>query len=297
MKNYWKAWLILLAFIVIAGAGAESPENVGIENAGIVEETGEPSVVEGLEQLGPNRLILSNEYIAVAVNRSPDGTGRFGVKVTGGDPYRSGDEEQPLIYGFENPWTSYTTVRIDGRDYIFGGRTRKRSGGGGEFGQVISGPDLDEEEGIIRTVCRFDTVEVIQEIKVVESTTTMLPDTAKIQYTIINRDEKPREVGLRVVIDTMLGENDGNPFRIGETAIVTDTVFPREELPEFWQAFDTLSNPRVIAQGTLKGREATPPDYLYFTNWGTVADHHWDVPLVSGRDFTRAGEFELDSAA
>lgn len=300
MKRYWKTWLLLLAFfitvfIMIAGAGAQSPEN-----AGNTEENGTPatpSLVDGLEQLDPNRLVISNEYIAVAVNRSPDGTGRFGVKVTGGDPFRSGDEEQPLIYGFENPWTSYTTVRIDGKDYIFGGRTRKRSGGTGTFGQVIAGPELDVEKGVIRTVCRFDTVEVMQEIAVVESTTTMLPDTAKIQYTIINRDEKPREVGLRVVIDTMLGENDGNPFRIGETAIVTDTVFSREELPEFWQAFDTLSNPRVIAQGTLKGREATPPDYLYFTNWGTVADHHWDVPLVKGRDFTRAGEFELDSTA
>ena len=300
MKRYWKTWLLLLAFfitvfIMIAGAGAQSPEN-----AGSAEENGTPatpSLVDGLEQLDPNRLVISNEYIAVAVNRSPDGTGRFGVKVTGGDPFRSGDEEQPLIYGFENPWTSYTTVRIDGKDYIFGGRTRKRSGGTGTFGQVIAGPELDVEKGVIRTVCRFDTVEVMQEIAVVESTTTMLPDTAKIQYTIINRDEKPREVGLRVVIDTMLGENDGNPFRIGETAIVTDTVFSREELPEFWQAFDTLSNPRVIAQGTLKGREATPPDYLYFTNWGTVADHHWDVPLVKGRDFTRAGEFELDSTA
>ena len=292
MKSYWKTGLILLAAIVIAGVGAESPED-----SGIVEEAGEPSAVERLEQLDPNRLVLSNEYIAVAVNRSPDGTGRFGLKVTGGDPYRSGDEEQPLIYGFENPWTSYTTIQIDGKDYIFGGRTGKRSGGSGEFGQVIAGPELDEEKGVIRTVCRFDTVEVMQEIAVVESTTTLLPDTAKIQYTIINRDEKPREVGLRVVIDTMLGENDGNPFRIGETAIETDTVFPREELPEFWQAFDTLSNPRVIAQGTLKGREAIPPDYLYFTNWGTVADHHWDVPLVRGRDFTRAGEFELDSAA
>lgn len=292
MKSYWKTGLILLAAIVIAGVGAESPED-----SGIVEEAGEPSAVERLEQLDPNRLVLSNEYIAVAVNRSPDGTGRFGVKVTGGDPYRSGDEEQPLIYGFENPWTSYTTIQIDGKDYIFGGRTGKRSGGSGEFGQVIAGPELDEEKGVIRTVCRFDTVEVMQEIAVVESTTTLLPDTAKIQYTIINRDKKPREVGLRVVIDTMLGENDGNPFRIGETAIETDTVFPREELPEFWQAFDTLSNPRVIAQGTLKGREAIPPDYLYFTNWGTVADHHWDVPLVRGRDFTRAGEFELDSAA
>src|SRR5690554_4477195 len=285
------------------GAMENSPTNTmtGKENTSGLNITTEQSPVVAPEtvisQALKDRLVIKNNYIAVALNNSLDGTGRFGVKVTGGDPYRSGDEEQPLIYGFENPWTSYTTIQIDGKDYIFGGRTGKRSGGSGEFGQVIAGPELDEEKGVIRTVCRFDTVEVMQEIAVVESTTTLLPDTAKIQYTIINRDEKPREVGLRVVIDTMLGANDGNPFRLGETAIVTDTVFPREELPEFWQAFDTLTNPRVIAQGTLKGREATPPDYLYFTNWGTVADHHWDVPLVKARDFTRAGEFELDSAA
>ena len=34
----------------------------------------------------PERLILENEYIAVAVNNSTDATGRFGIKVTGGDP-------------------------------------------------------------------------------------------------------------------------------------------------------------------------------------------------------------------
>src|SRR5690554_3506132 len=91
MKRYWKTWLLLLAFfitvfIMIAGAGAQSPEN-----AGNTEENGTPatpSLVDGLEQLDPNRLVISNEYIAVAVNRSPDGTGRFGVKVTGGDPFR-----------------------------------------------------------------------------------------------------------------------------------------------------------------------------------------------------------------
>ena len=145
--------------------------------------------------------------------------------------------------------------------------------------------------------CRYGAVEVIQEISIVESTTTGYPDTTKIKYSIVNRDQVPHEIGLRVVIDTMLGENDGAPFRIGETAVQTDAVFDKERLPEFWQAFDTLTDPKVIAQGTLKGREATPPDLLYFTNWGSVADHHWEPPLVPDRDFTRAGEFELDSAA
>ena len=119
MKSYWKTGLVLLAAMLIAGVAVQSQETP--ETAG---ETGELPVVESLEdleQLDPNRLVLSNEYIAVAVNRSPDGTGRFGVKVTGGDPFRSGDEEQPLIYGFENPWTSYTTVGLTVRIIFLAG--------------------------------------------------------------------------------------------------------------------------------------------------------------------------------
>jgi hypothetical protein len=245
----------------------------------------------------PERLILENEYIAVAVNNSTDAAGRFGIKVTGGDPLRTGDEEKPLIYGYEMPWTSFTTVRLDGKDYIFGGKTRKRSGGTGEFGTVVQGPVWNSETESITMTCRYGSVEVTQEISIVESTTTGYPDTTKIKYSIVNRDQQAHELGLRVVIDTMLGENDGAPFRIGETAVQTDAVFDKERLPEFWQAFDTLTDPKVIAQGTLKGREATPPDLLYFTNWGNVADVHWEPPLVPDRDFTRAGEFELDSAA
>lgn len=245
----------------------------------------------------PDRIILENEYIAVAVNNSADATGRFGIKVTGGDPMRTGDEEKPLIYGYEMPWTSFTTVRLDGKDYIFGGKTRKRSGGTGEYGTIIHGPAWNSETESITMTCQYGSVEVTQEISIVESTTTGYPDTTKIKYSIVNRDQQAHEVGLRVVIDTMLGANDGAPFRIGETAVQTDAVFNKERLPEFWQAFDTLTDPKVIAQGTLKGREATPPDLLYFTNWGSVADNHWEPPLVPDRDFTRAGEFELDSAA
>lgn len=250
-----------------------------------------------ISQTFPDRLVIGNDYIAVAVNNSNDATGRFGVKVTGGDPYRTGDEEQPLIYGFEKPWTSYTTIRIDGTDYIFGGHTKKRSGLKGFYGEQVTPPTINNETMAVYTTYRFGAIEVTQEISIVESTTTALCDTAKIKYSIVNKSELPHEIGIRAVIDTMLGQNDGAPFRIAETSILTDTVFKREDLPEFWQAFDTLREPHVIAQGTMKGREATPPDVLYFTNWGNVADSQWDVPLVPNRDFTRAGEFDLDSSA
>lgn len=299
-KHIWLFSLIIgMSFFVTAltlqaqGPMVFATGSDGADPGGV---SAEPGVPKSLYR-DPERLILENEYIAVAVNNSTDATGRFGIKVTGGDPLRTGDEEKPLIYGYEMPWTSFTTIRMDGKNYIFGGKTRRRSGGTGEYGTVVSKPAWDSATQSITMTCRYGAVEVIQEISIVESTTTGYPDTTKIKYSIVNRDQVPHEIGLRVVIDTMLGENDGAPFRIGETAVQTDAVFDKERLPEFWQAFDTLTDPKVIAQGTLKGREATPPDLLYFTNWGSVADHHWEPPLVPDRDFTRAGEFELDSAA
>ena len=291
-KSRFFILLALALFLVTPGLKGQLP---GVTIVEPPEE--EPEMDFFLNTTNQERLILENDYIAVAVNNSADATGRFGVKVTQGDPLRTDDDGQVLIYGFERPWTSFTTVRIDGQNYIFGGPTKKRSGGTGEYGTVVSPPTWDPELRSITMTCRIGLVDVIQEISIVESTTTGYPDTAKIKYSIINRDTVAHEIGLRVVIDTMLGENDGAPFRIGETAIQTDAVREQSQLPEFWQAFDTLTAPKVIAQGTLKGREATPPDFLYFTNWGSVADSHWDVPLEPERDFTRAGEFELDSAA
>ncbi len=290
--------LVLTLFLMTPGLKAQLPGVKVVEpQTGAVPQEQQPGMDFIVNTTDRDRLILENEYIAVAVNNSFDATGRFGVKVTQGDPLRIGDEEQALIYGFERPWTSFTTVRIDGKNYIFGGPTKKRSGGTGEYGTIVSPPAWNPERKSITMTCSYGPVEVTQEITIVESTTTGYPDTAKIKYSIFNRDAVAHEIGLRVVIDTMLGENDGAPFRIGETAIQTDAVREQSQLPEFWQAFDTLTAPKVIAQGTLKGREATPPDFLYFTNWGSVADSHWEVPLVPERDFTRAGEFELDSAA
>src|SRR5690606_13012734 len=94
----------------------------------------------------------------------------------------------------------------------------------------------------------------------------------------------------------MLGSNDGAPFRVEESAITTDTAFFGDQIPEFWQAFDSLTDPRVTAQGTLRGSDVTTPDRVYFTNWGALADGVWDFDFEPGRDFTRLGEFELDSA-
>lgn len=253
-------------------------------------------------QSGAFDLVIRNDYIAISVNASDENTGRFALETTGGDPIRTDDDQQPLLYkqGGSGPRTSYTTVRVDGVDYVFGNSSpSERAGFSGEYGTMVQSPTIVEEDGEQRIVASWllGNALVTQELGFARSSTTGLFDTAEIRYIIENVSDAPSEIGLRILLDTMLGANDGAPFRVGEQAILTDTTFSADELPDFWQAFDSLTEPRVIGQGTFRGAGITTPDRVYLSNWGALADGVWDFSFVPGRDFTRLGEFnELDSA-
>lgn len=95
-------------------------------------------------------------------------------------------------------------------------------------------------------------IQVWQVLSITRSSTTGLMDTAQIEYHVENTDTETHWVGLRLMLDTMLGANDGAPFRVEDRALTTDTVYYAQNMPEFWQAFDSLSSPQVMAQGTLK---------------------------------------------
>lgn len=236
-----------------------------------------------------------NEFIKIRVTAGPENAGRFAVGTTGGDPVRAADDNKVLIYGSQQPWSSYTTVWVDGTAWVFGGKTEKRAGKTASYGTVTQAPAVAAGDKIV-CASRLGPVEVTQEIGFARSITTRMLDTARISYTVTNKDAAAHNVGLRITLDTMLGDNDGAPLRIGDRAVTTATSLAGAALPDYWQAFDSLSSPTVTAQGTLRAQELRPPDRMIAVDWGTAADHPWDFSLPN-RDFTRAGEDELDSAA
>ncbi len=265
-----KAWLVWLLLAVCGSA------------AGIV--WGEPGEL----------LSVENKYIKVYMNNSAEETGRFAVDVTGGDYERSDDDNKPLIYGRPKPWTSFTTIRIDGADYVFGKETSKRAGAGLPGGTILEGPRLADDRLTMK--CQYGAIVVEQTLDITRSPSTGALDTARIRYSLTNQGTAPAELGLRALLDTMVGDNDGAPFRLGNQEVTTDRSIDGKDCPDYWQAFDSLSKPAVIAQGTLRGGGVTTPDRIVFTNWGKAADNPWEIPLTAGADFTREGEDELDSA-
>jgi len=237
---------------------------------------------------------ISNEFVRIRVNPGPQEAGRFAVDTTGGDPSRASDDNKVLIYGSREPWTSYTTVFVDGKPFVFGGSTSRRAGLNAPLGEVVEAPHV-AGDSVVCTV-RFGSVEVKQVLGLTRSPTTRVRDAARIAYEITNRGESAHSVGLRVVLDTMLGENDGAPLRADDKAITAATQLAGPEIPDYWQAFDSLAHPAVISQGTLRAEGLTPPDRVEMVDWGTLADEPWEFSFPKGADFTRRGEQEQDTA-
>ena len=201
---------------------------------------------------------ISNEYIKFNYLN-----GYHGVVTTGGNPDNPNDDNKLLIYGGGS--TSYTTIRIDGNNYEFSPDTVTRY-----------------DKKIIGTK-RIGDVIVSQHIGIIPNQYTGRDDVVEFFYTVENTSDTPHDVGVRIMFDTMLGNNDSAPFRLPAVGdVTTETDLSGEEIPEFWQAFDNLTNPKVIAQGTLKVDKASTPDRVRFTNWGSAVGNRWDYVRPAG---------------
>ncbi len=239
---------------------------------------------------------MENEFIRVVANPGPDEAGRFSIRTTGGDPSRPSSKNQHLIFGGNAPWTSYTTLLIDGTPYVFGGPTQRRAGKSAQYGQQVTPPSVTGDK--ITCSYQYGDVLVTQELSFVRGLSTRVLDTVGVSYKLSNHGTAAHQVGLRIMLDTMCGSNDGAPFRVGAQAITTATTLAGHEVPDYWQAFDSLTTPTVVCQGSLRGGgDITPPDKVVLADWGTLADDTWDPTLTAGQGFIRKGETELDTAA
>jgi hypothetical protein len=246
----------------------------------------------------PALMSIQNNSVKCVVNNGVEDLGRFAVETIGGDPKNPLDDNKSLVFGRPVPWTSYSTLLIDDDVYVFGGQNlkiQKRAGKVVKFGEVVSQTVSSES---IRTVCKFGPIQVAQILSFVKNPTTKVKDSVLISYEVLNSDSAPHKVGLRIMMDTKLGENDGAPFRMGNSAIESETMFAQAEFQDFWQAFDSLVTPNVIAQGILRSPDlgVTPPNRFYLANWGTLADNPWEFDYQQGRSFIRQGELDKDTA-
>ncbi len=132
--------------------------------------------------------------------------------------------------------TNNTRVKIGGYDYQYGKiigqnrwqRDRKRfklkeprHGWASDF-------DFSGEQVVVR-----------QHVEIVPGTTGLL-DTILVYYRAKNYGTIPRKVGLRVMLDTYIGNNDGVPFAIDGRSKLVDTMedFDGKDVPVYIEAIE-----------------------------------------------------------
>ncbi len=216
-------------------------------------------------------VLLGNTYLEMAVMDPPDSdVGRFTIGTTGGDPTTPSDNNKRLLYGHPNPWSSFTTIRIDGSDNIYG-----------SSGTMVSVPQAVGGDSIV-SVWTIGDIGVTQRLTLVTSSSGYA-DTAEIAYTVVNQGTAAHSVGTRVMMDTMLGNNDAAPFSIpGVGDITTETEFTGDDMPTTWFVYDSLSSPTVTAQGTLKASGIITPDRFTLSSWGRIYSTTWDFAINPG---------------
>ncbi len=307
MKKTLKSYLLLLILLTISTLHAQSPTFTleTLENSQEIETAVDDSISSPNSQEEITRSYsdsrttsLENEFVKIIVNTQKEDMGRFAIETTQGDPQNPNDNNQSLIYGKPVPWASYTTVLVDGRPIVFGEASKKlirRVGEKIQFGTILTQAQDTEN---ITTQGQAGPIEIIQKLRLYTNPSTQVRDSALIEYTLINHSKDPHNVGLRIMMDTKLGANDGAPFRIGKDAITAEKEYIGKNILEYWQAFDSLITPNVIAQGSLidKDHGVFPPDRMVLSNWGTLVDNPWNFQYEENRPFIRTGEIEQDTA-
>ena len=228
-----------------------------------------------LMSLSNTSQMVGNNYIEfyVADANDTENSGRFTVGNSGGNPNYSSDDGKILLFGHPSPWSSYTTIRINNRNYIF----------------HAENTTFDSDNLCAVSTMTADDVLITQTLQIVLNEGTGLKDTVKISYTAQNKSTSEKSVAIRIMLDTMLGNNDGAPFKVPSLGnVTTEKELVGNAIPSYWQAFDSLTNASVFAVGTLYKENDRKPDKVQFTNWGNVydSDNAWQYSIDSSTAVT-----------
>lgn len=138
-------------------------------------------------------------------------------------------------------------------------------------------------------------IQVTQVAEIVPGPQTRVLDTCVVRYQIENKDTQNHKVGLRFLLDTYIGANDGVPFTIPGADKLSDTMQEfktADAVPDFIQALEKedLKDPGTVARVTLKVKGLEAPSRVLLGTWPGPKIHSrdklalghmtkWEVPL------------------
>jgi hypothetical protein len=122
-----------------------------------------------------------------------------------------------------------------------------------------------------------------------------------VSVTIRNDSDREVSVGLRLLLDTYLGEASFPHFRTDrEREINSELTYTAADMPAWWMSRSSRSsrapeNPGLLVP--LRGEGVTPPDLLVLANWKRLSESPWLYETAAARSFSELPYSINDSAA
>jgi hypothetical protein len=145
-----------------------------------------------------------------------------------------------------------------------------------------------------RFIWESSTLEIIEDFSFVASRGSRLANGVQLTITVFNRSEEAKNIGVRVLIDTTLGESQPSHFLLnGNEEIAREEAISSAN---FWVS-PSASNPGLGLHYSLAGDGVTRPDRVVFANWKRLIESSWEYPVRENRTFSLLPYSINDSAA
>ncbi len=224
---------------------------------------------------------LQNRLLLVDID---DGTGRIFLSTLEGHDDITGDEKTNLLF-YDNPPTSYTLIYVDDDIFFFGGE-------GGELTKIPV--TIDDS---VEAVWQNELVLVRQEVRFVPRMDSGVEDGILITYSVENKSDRKREIGMRQLFDTWLGEQSGSHFVLSNgEKLDLETRLEGVDVPRSWESMRLVEDNPVVIRGVLRGELVSTPEKVVFANYRSLRRHPFDYRVSRKMGFDNLPYSKNDSA-
>ncbi len=212
---------------------------------------------------------------SIETERVPGEDGRFTI----------GTGAKRLMYGYPIPYsTSHFVVAVDGRYASNNPRFPSDV-------EYLTGTLLatgTEASAHLEITFKFNGVEITQRLIPVDA---QFQDVAvgawgqyyRIEYEVNNTSSTTKAVGISLLLDTMIDDNDSSPMDADGTRIAQQTSFTTSSIPSEILVYRVPGdmNELVASMVTDKGK-AVKPDFIYVGKWPYLHSVVWNINLTGG---------------
>ena len=213
-----------------------------------------------------NEESMYNDYLNICVENDSSQSEycRFVIRTKEGSLSTNNDNDKKLTYS--NFYSSYTTININGADYIYG------------EGEEIQKPVFDKETKSSISIQKFGDIEITQFLRFVNGFTDKYNDMVEISYEIKNTSKEEANVGIRVMIDAMPGDDDKGTIKVNSSEYEKEFELKDEDVTKEWSVFSNNDN-EIEAYGKASSNTDVIPNKIQFANWNNLYDNRWDYSV------------------